>query len=139
MANKLWKVVTAKVDNASGTLTTITGDVNNVSVSGEHPLVEDTGFGDSNASYLAGLVPGAVISMNGFINGTTEAIFAPLVGVYTSITKSVEVVFAGTTKKLFGECFVGNVTLNGAVGELSTWSADFTFSVAPTFNTTGAT
>lgn len=139
MANKTWKVVTCKVDNASGTLTTISGDVNNVTVSSDHPLVEDSGFGDEEATYLPGLVPGATVSMNGFVNSTTEGIFAPLVGAYTSVLKTVEVVFAGSTKKLFGECYIGNVGLNGSVGSMSTWSADFTFSVTPTYNTTGAT
>ncbi len=123
MANKTGKNIAFKIDNASKTLTAITSHLNSASVSGAMNTLEDTALGDGSQTFLAG-VAGATASINGFWNTTTRGIFAPLMGNYTSITKTFE--YFDGTNYLNGEVYITNVQVSGAVNTVETFSADMT-------------
>jgi hypothetical protein len=124
MAHKIYKDAVVKIDGAAATIVDITGSCNNASVSGALALIEDSGLGDSDRSYLPGL-HGKTITLNGFINTTTDALWGPLVKARTSITKTVG--FSDGIKYYTGEVYPTDVTISGAVGELNTWSANLTW------------
>lgn len=125
MANKTYKDVAFKIDNAGGTLTDISSFVNQVNLQRALNLLEDTSLADANKSVLAGLA-GTTVSINGFINTTTEGIFGPLVNAATSVTKTAE--FRAYTGRYYnGEVLLSNVQISGSVDNLQTFSADAQF------------
>lgn len=124
MANKTWKGVTVKVDNASGTLTDITSSVNQASIESVLEMLDDSSLADDEYSYLPGMA-GATAPINGWVNGTTEPIFGPLIGNYTSITKTLQI-YNGL-KYYVGEVYLSNVQWSGNANELQTWSLEATF------------
>lgn len=126
MAHVTSRTLVFKIDNASASLTDISGSVNQQNLAKDLGLLEDTGLGDTDRTYVPGL-EGATLPVNGYMNSTTEAIVGPLVE-GTSITKTVSV-FDGY-QYLTGEVWPANVTITGNVGELVTWSMDLTFSGA---------
>ncbi len=129
MANKTWKAVQVKIDGASATIVDFTAYLNNAVVSGSHATLEDSGFGVEESTFQPG-ISGATVSINGWVNSTTEAAFGPLVGNYTSLTKTVGV-YNGV-KWLTGEAYPGNVQFSNSVPGLGTFSADFTYTGALT-------
>lgn len=124
MAHKTYKDAVIKIDGASATIVDITGSCNSNSITGALSLIEDSGFGDSDRSYLPGL-HGKTVQLNGFINSTTAALWEPLVSDRTSITKTLGI-FDGV-KYIVGEVYPTDVTISGNVGELQVWSAALTF------------
>lgn len=124
MANRNWKGVTVKIDNASGVLTEITSSVNQVAIESVLEMLEDSSLADDERSYLPGMA-GATAPLNGFVNGTTEPIFGPLIGNYTSITKTLQV-YNGL-KYYVGEVYLSNVQWSGNANELQTWSLEATY------------
>lgn len=124
MAHQSYKDYVIKIDNAALSLTAITGSVNAVTLQAVQNLLDDSGMGDADRSFIAGL-HGKTITLNGWVDSTTEAIFGPLVGDRTSIAKTVEI-YNGL-KYYNGETKLSNVQISGAVDALQTWSADATF------------
>ena len=119
MANKISKHVTFKIDNASATITDISAWLNSASLNGLQEVLDDTGFGVEERTKLNGLAS-ASIPLNGFVNSTTAGIFGPLVGNYTSLTKTFG--YYDGYKWHTGEAYVENPSFSGNVGELETWS-----------------
>lgn len=132
MANKIYKDMRIKIDNASGTLTDITAYLSQASIRAVQEVIEDTGLTDDERSYLPGLA-GATIPISGMVNTTTDGIFGPLIGNRTSITKTIEyrAYATNTTGNIGrfynGEVYVTSVEYSGSVNNLETFSADATF------------
>lgn len=123
MAHLTSKNMVAKIDNASGTLTDISGDVNQMSLAAAITILDDSGLGDSQHTTLPGLAAAQVITLNGWLNSTVDAILGVLMG-GTSITKTV--VFGETSARAYrGEMWVQDITYSGTVDDLQTWSATF--------------
>jgi hypothetical protein len=86
-------------------------------------------LGDATKSYLYGQA-GATIPLAGMVNTTTDAIFGPLIGNRTSITKTIEyrthaTNSTGTVGRFFnGEVLVGSVEYSGSTNSLQTFSAE---------------
>ena len=127
MAHESDKDTTVKIDNAAGTLTAITGSVNALTLAAALTLLDDSGMGDDDKTFLPGM-HGKTINLNGFLDSTTEGIFGPLVENRTSITKTVE--FYNGLKYYNGEVYPGTVQISGSKDDLETWSSDFTFGTA---------
>jgi hypothetical protein len=87
MTNYIFKDETIKIDNASASLTDITAFCTSISINGSQDLIEDSGMSDEEKSYLYGQA-GATVSLGYIVNSTTEAIFGPLIGNRTTITKT---------------------------------------------------
>jgi hypothetical protein len=125
MANTTFKNMALKIDNASATLTDISSYVNQVSLERAINLLEDTSLADSNKSVLTGLA-GTKVSLNGFVNTTTDAIIGPMINAATSVTKTVEY-RAYTGRYYNGEVLLSNIRYSGSVDNLQTFSVDATF------------
>ncbi len=125
MANKTFKDMAIKIDNASASLTAITTFVSQVSLSRALALLEDTGLNEANKSVLTGLA-GTTLSLSGMVNTTTDGIFGPLIAAATSVTKTVEYQ-AYSGRYYNGEVLLSNIQYSGSPGSLQTWSADMTF------------
>src|SRR3990167_2196060 len=123
MANLTGKDVIFIIDNASKSPVALTAHVNQASVQAAVSMLEDSALGDTTRTYVPGLA-GTTIPINGFWNSTTEAIYGPLLGVRTSITKTTQFGDATTDKYYQGEVFVENVQVSGSVDTLETFSAD---------------
>lgn len=128
--------------NVTTVLTTnLTPYCNQASLQRAINLLEDTAFGDANKSILTGLA-GTTISLNGFVNTTTEAFYGPLVNAATSVTRTMEYRIYSTNSTgsagMFysGAVLISNVQISGAVDSLQTWSADHTFDGAVARSTT---
>jgi hypothetical protein len=132
MANKIYKDMRIRIDNAEGSLADITSYLSSASVRGVQDTIEDTSLGDANKSYLFGQA-GATIPLSGMVNTTTDAIFGPLLGNRTSITKTIEyrthaTNSTGTVGRFYnGEVLVGSVEYSGSTNSLQTFSAEATF------------
>jgi hypothetical protein len=125
MANKTYKDVTFKIDNASASITALTAYVNQASLQRAINLLEDTALSDANRSVLTGLA-GTTISINGFVNSTTDGIFGPIIATATSVTKTVE--YGAYTGRYYnGEVLLSNIQYSGSVDNLQTFSVDMTF------------
>jgi len=135
MANLTWKSMALKIDDNTGSLTTVTNWVNSASLEGAMETLEDTSLNDEEHSYLSGLA-GATIPINGWVNTTTEGIFGPLVGNRTTATKTVE--FYNGVKYYNGEVWVTEVSFSGDAGSLQTFSANCTFDGAVTRTSTSS-
>jgi hypothetical protein len=121
MAHLISKDADFKLDNASASLTSIKGSVNNASIQGIQDALDDSGLGDEERTYVYGLA-GSTLPVNGWLDSTTEAIFGPLVGNRTSITKTFAIYLGN--KWFTGEALPQDVTLTGNVGEIQTWSCN---------------
>jgi hypothetical protein len=121
MAHVQSSVASVRIDDSTASIVVISGSVNTVSVEGGQELVEDTGMGDTRRSVLAGLSTATIINLNGFLDSTSEAIWAPVLD-GTSITKTIGIGLV-SGQYLNGEAWPENVTLGSNAGELTTWSA----------------
>lgn len=121
MAHVISSAASFKIDDSTAAIATISGSVNSVSVEGGQPTIEDTGLGDTQRTTVRGLGDATIINVNGYLDTTTEAIFAPLVN-GTSLTKTIDVGLV-SGQFLSGEAWPENVTLGSSMGEISTWSA----------------
>ena len=85
----------------------------------------------SRRSVLTGLA-GTTLSINGFINTTTDATFGPLIAAATSVTRTFEyrthaTNSTGTVGRFYnGEVLLSNIQYSGSVDNLQTFSADMT-------------
>lgn len=130
MANLTYKAMKFGIDNAATTFTDLTAYVNQESLQRAINLLEDTSLADANKSVLTGLA-GTTISINGFVNTTTDGIFGPLIAAATSITKTTQY-GAHAARFYYGEALVSNIQYSGSVDNLQTFSCDLTFDGAVT-------
>lgn len=126
MANENSSVTGFAMDNATstGVLVDISGYVNTVSWDGGMNLLDDTGLGDGDETVVAGLGNARNVSVNGMLNSTTRAIFAPLAASATSKTKTIELKLA-TGDYWSGETWPESVNLGINVSQLNSWSCNF--------------
>ncbi len=129
MAHRTGKDMDFEIDNAAGTSVSIKGSVNSATIRNAVTLLEDSGLGDTWVTSVPGLAAGS-IPVNGWVDSTTSAIFAPLVGGNTSITKSVGV-YNGV-RWFTCEAWPENVEFSGTPDTLVTWSCDLRVSGAIT-------
>ena len=130
MANKTYKDITFKIDNAAASLVDISSYVNQASLQRAINLLDDSSLADSNRSVLTGLA-GTTVSINGFVNTTTDGIFGPIIATATSVTKTTQY-GAYTGRFYYGETLISNIQYSGAVDNLETFSCDLTFDGAVT-------
>jgi hypothetical protein len=133
MANKTYKDMRFKLDkpNSTGTLvlTDITAYVNQASLQRAINLLDDSALSDTNRSVLTGLA-GTTLSINGFVNTTTDGTFGPMIAAATSVTRTFEYrafTTNSTTGRFYnGEVLFSNIQYSGSVDSLETFSADMT-------------
>jgi hypothetical protein len=133
MANKTYKDMRFKLDkpNTTGTLvlTDITAYVNQASLQRAINLLDDSALSDTNRSVLTGLA-GTTLSINGFVNTTTDGTFGPMIAAATSVTRTFEYrafTTNSTTGRFYnGEVLFSNIQYSGSVDSLETFSADMT-------------
>jgi len=123
MSHDLSDVAGFWVDSATGVLTDISGDINNLSINGGNALIDDTGLGDSNRTEQRDLGAVKRMSITFMMNSTTDAIFAPLVAAGTAVAKTVQAKLR-TGSYISGESNVGAVSLSVPVG-MQTGTAEF--------------
>ena len=139
MANKTDLDIRVLLDTAGGAKANITAYMTSASISGAMDIIEDTALSNEERSYLPGKA-GATIPLAGMVNSTTDAIFGPLIGNRTSVTKSIEYQAYTTStnstgnvgQHYLGEIYITNVEYSGSVNSLQTFSADGTFDGAVT-------
>jgi len=120
MAHLTWKDMVITVGN-----TAITGSTNSASIQAVLNLLEDSGMGDDDRTYLPGM-HGKTFTLNGWLDSTTESLIGPYVADTTSVAKTIAIDVGPQT--FTGSCFFGGVQISGAVDALQTWSADLTVS-----------
>lgn len=132
MANKIYKDIRVKIDGAAATLVDITSYLSSASLRAVQDTIEDTSMADEERSYLFGLA-GATIPLAGMVNTTTDAIFGPLVGNRTTVTKTIEyraypTNSTGSVGRFYnGEVLVTSVEYSGSVNSLETFSGEAIF------------
>ena len=130
MANKIFKDMTIKIDNAAGSLTDITTSLSSASIRSVQDTIEDTAMADATKSYLFGQA-GASVPLSGMVNTTTDGIFGPLIGNRTTATKTFQ--YTAYTGRVYrGEILVTSVEYSGSTNSLQTFSAEGTFDDAVT-------
>jgi hypothetical protein len=133
MANLTGKDVSFQIDEttSTGAIADISSHLTSAAITGEQNILEDSALGDDERTYLHGLA-GATISVAGFWNTTTEAIYGPLIGNRTSRTKTAEygTFTTNSTSGRYhnGEVLVSNIAVTGAVDTIQVFTADHTFS-----------
>lgn len=112
-----------KVDGSTGTLTDIGPYCNQQSLAHAIDMLDITGMGRTVQWFEPGLAK-LEITLNGFINTTTDGIFTPLVATNTSVAKTVQFRLH-STRYLNTEMWVSGVDISGSRDSLETWSAKF--------------
>ena len=142
MANKTYKDMRFRMAvNVTSVLTNLTAYVNQVALQRAITLLEDTSLADANKSVLTGLA-GTTLSINGFVNTTTDGLLGPLIAAATSVLRTVELrAYAtnstGTVGRFYnGPVLLSNLQYSGSVDALETFSADMTFDGAVTRTST---
>lgn len=132
MAPNVYKTFSSllfKLDSSTGRITDITNVTNNAALNGAMNILEALAIGDKTKTIFPG-IGSATFSLNGWVNSTSEGIFAPLVGNNTSVYKTFAM-FNGY-KYLTGESLPSKVAFSGKADDMITWSADFTVNGAVT-------
>jgi hypothetical protein len=127
-----------KVDNSSGTLTSISDTLTDVSFPQSVDTAETSTFGSSAKSYVVGLT-GSTVSVSGNFDATVDALLAGILGQAASV--SFEYGPEGSTNgfvKYTGECFLTSYEKSGAIGDVVTYSAEFQVTGAVTRGTYSA-
>jgi len=125
MANKIFKDMTIKVDNSTGTLTDITSFLSSASLRAIQDTIEDTSLANDERSYLFGLA-GATIPLSGMVNTTTDSVFGPLIGNRTTATKTIQ--YTAYANRVYrGEALITSVEYSGSVNSLETFSSEAVF------------
>lgn len=126
MANKSYKDMGFRLaGNATSVLTDITAYINQEQLKRTIALIEDSAFSDPNRRYIPGL-GGTTISVNGFVNTTTDGIFGPLIAAATSVSKRCEYK-AHTGRYYNGNIFLSDVQYSGSLNNMEVFSANLTF------------
>lgn len=123
MAHEISKITGFAMDNASATLTDISGSVNTATLSGGTEQYEDTGLGDARHTFVLGLGTPVSVAVNGYLNSTTRAIIVPLVN-GTTVTKTIQLKMA-TGEYWTGESIPTDVQASLNMGAINTWSVTF--------------
>lgn len=110
------------IDDTTGVLTDISAYVNQQELERTVALLDDTGEGLEERTKVPGLGEGR-LTVNGFVNTTTEAIFGPLVEDNTSITKTVAY-RQHSTRFFKAECWLPSVRFSGSREDLQTFSVE---------------
>lgn len=128
-----------KIDNAAGTLQTLTAYLDQWSISQTVDTAETTTMGAEAKTYLSG-ASDATISVSGLYDSTAstgpDVVLAGLVGLET--TSSFELGPEGGTStkiKYSGECFLTGYEITVAAGDVSKFTADFQVTGAVTKGT----
>lgn len=123
MSHDLSDIAGFSVDDDTGVLRDISGDITQVTINGGNALVEDTGLGDSNRTEQRDIGAVKGVSITGMMNSTTRGIFGPLAARGTSQTKTMQVALA-SGQYISGEANIGPVSLSIPVG-LQTFTAEY--------------
>lgn len=119
MPNKLWKDMGFRIDKTSS-LTDITAYINQQDLSSTIKTIEDTALSDTIVQKVPGLASGQM-SVNGFWNTTTEAIFGPCID-GTAVTKTAE--FKSYTGRYYnGEVIPSSIKVSGKEQDMQLFSA----------------
>ena len=121
MAHRNSDAVEIKIDDSTGSIVDISGDVNSLNWDGGQNLLDDTGMSDTRHTVVAGLANASNAALNGWLNSTTELIFAPLVD-GTSIVKTFGFSFDGSSVWWTGEVWPEAVTISAGIDELQAFS-----------------
>jgi hypothetical protein len=119
------KATVFKVDNSSGSLTTISDVLTDVSFPQTIETAETTSFGSNAKTYIVGLSD-ATISISGNFDTTVDTHLSAVLG--QAATLSFEYGPEGSTAgdaKYTGECLMTSYEKSGAVGDVVTFSAEF--------------
>ena len=118
-----------KIDNAAGTLQTLTSYVDSIDFSNSVDMAETTTMGSEVKTYLSGQSDGT-LSISGKWDSTAstgpDVILNGLIGLEATSTFEVgpEGSTAGKTKYT-GECFLTSYVVSAPVGDVVTFTADF--------------
>ena len=129
------KATVFKVDNSSGSLTTISDVLTDVSFPQTIETAETTSFGSNAKTYIVGLSD-ATISISGNFDTTVDTHLSAVLG--QAATLSFEYGPEGSTAgdaKYTGECLMTSYEKSGAVGDVVTFSAEFQVTGAVTRGT----
>ena len=125
---KWGKDLTVKIDETDSTaaLVDISDYVNDVSLQTAFDVFRTDGVGSSDPERQHGKADLSV-PLNGWVNSTTDAIFGPLEGNRTSVTKTFAYspgVAKNSTSDWWytGELLVSDVEFSGSPNDLQTWS-----------------
>lgn len=128
-----------KIDNAAGTLQTLTAYVDSIDMTNSVDMAETTTMGAEAKTYLSGQSD-ATIAIAGKFDGTAatgpHVILSGLIGLET--TSSFEIGPEGSTtgkQKLLGECFLTGYKVASPVGDVVSFTADFQVTGAVTVTT----
>jgi hypothetical protein len=134
MADYISKDMALRIDNASGTLTSISSQVNSQALQAGMTILDNTGIGDTAHTTVTGLGAQAVIPLSGFVNSTIEAILGPILN-GTTKTKTVE--FKVAAGKFFnGEFWPGAIEFSGSPDTIEAWSMTLTAQTGASINRT---
>ena len=128
-----------KIDNAAGTLQTLTTFVDSVDLNQTVDTAESTTMGAEAKTYLSGQSDGTV-SISGKYDSTAstgpDVILNGLVGLETTSTFEYGPEGSSAGKiKYTGECFLTSYVVSAPVGDVVTFTADFQITGAITKTT----
>jgi len=129
------KATVFKVDNAAGSLTTISDVLTDVSFPQTVETAETTSFGSNAKTYIVGLSD-ATISVSGNFDTTVDTHLSAVLGQAASL--AFEYGPEGSANgdaKYTGECLMTSYEKSGAVGDVVTFSAEFQVTGAVTRGT----
>lgn len=118
-----------KIDNAAGTLQTLTAYLDQWSISNSVDMAETTTLGSEVKTYLSGQSD-ATISISGFYDSTAatgpDVVLNGIVGSETTSTFELGPEGSASTKtKYTGECFLTGYQITDAAGDAVKFTADF--------------
>lgn len=126
MANTTFKDIAIRIaGNGTSVLSAITAYVNKNDLKRTCALIESSAYSDLNRRYIPGL-SGTTISLNGWVNTTTDGIFGPLVAAQTSVSKRFELK-PYASRFYNGNVFLTDVQYSGSLNSMQTFSANLTF------------
>ena len=121
MAHRNSDAVQIKLDDSTGSIVDISGDINSLSWDGGQNLLDDTGMNDTRHTVVAGLANASNAALNGWLNSTTELIFGGVVD-GTSITKTYGHTFDDGATWWTGEVWPEAITISASIDGLQAFS-----------------
>lgn len=133
------KGVVFKIDNAAGTLQTLTAYVDSVTFDQAVDMAETTTAGAEAKTYVSGQSDGT-ISISGKYDSTAatgpDVVLNGLVGLETTSTYEIGPEGSAAGKiKYTGECFLTGYSISAPVGDVVSFTADFQLTAAITKTT----
>jgi hypothetical protein len=123
-----------KIQNASGTLTDISSDLNSISFPREVETKETTTFGSGTAKTYTALLEENKISISGYWSTAIDSTLSGIVG----MSRSFEFGPIGSTAgnpKYTGSCYLSSYQIEASPDDLVTFSAEFVITGAVTRGT----